>query len=143
METTAYSQVITLSPEDNHRLLNLCGKCDEHLHLIENRLGVDIKQRGFTFSISGTVQRVKQACQALIDLYHKQSLVPKEVHLHLQTVRDRINPQSETQSTWDTQMELRIKRGAVVARGGNQARYLQNVLKYDINFGIGECDHNS
>lgn len=141
LETTLYSEIVTLSPEDNNRLLNLCGKCDEHLHLIENRLGVNIKQRGFTFSISGTMKAVKQACMTLIDLYNeskkKQILVPNEVHLHLQTLKNELAAVDNEKNKRNISMELRIKRGAVIARGSNQAHYLQNILNNDINFGIG------
>ena len=141
LETTLHSEIVTLSPEDNNRLLSLCGKCDEHLHLIENRLGVNIKQRGFTFSISGTVKAVQQACQTLIDLYNesqkKRILAPKEVHLHLQTLRNEFGIIDNEKTKRNISMELRIKRGAVIARGSNQALYLQNILNNDINFGIG------
>jgi phosphate starvation-inducible PhoH-like protein len=133
LETTLYSQVVTLSPEDNGRLLNLCGKCDEHLHMIENRLGVDIKQRGFTFSISGGIQAVQQACQTLLDLYKKaqkkRMLALAEVHLHLQSIKNEVKQ--------DISMEMHLKRCVITARGGNQAHYLQNIFNNDINFGIG------
>ncbi len=71
METTHYSKVVILTPEDNRRLLNLCGRCDEHIRLIEDRLEVDIKQRGYTFSISGNPEAVHRACDALTTLYHE------------------------------------------------------------------------
>src|SRR5205814_3193544 len=34
-------------------------------------------------------------------------------------------------------MDIRIKRGNVTAKGQTQVKYLQNILKHDINFGIG------
>jgi phosphate starvation-inducible PhoH-like protein len=137
LETTHYSKVVVLGPEDNRRLLNLCGKCDEHLHLIENRLEVEIKQRGYTFSIAGHPDSVDQACKALTDLYHETDkhahLASHQVHLYLQT-----SPKKSNGSTAkDVRMELRIKRGMVAARGENQVRYIQNMLKHDINFGVG------
>lgn len=135
METTLYSQVITLSPEDNGFLLSLCGHCDEHLKLIEKRLVVNIKQRGYTFSISGAVNAVQQACQTLTDLYTEARknimLAPKEIHLYLQTLQGEKNIQRKTP------MEVRIKHGLITARGKNQIHYVQNILNNDINFGIG------
>ncbi len=137
METTHYSKVVVLGPEDNRRLLNLCGKCDEHLHLIENRLEVEIKQRGYTFSITGHPDSVEQAGRALTDLYDETDnhshLASHQVHLYLQT-----SPKKSNGSTaQDVRMELRIKRGMVAARGENQVRYIQNMLRHDINFGVG------
>jgi phosphate starvation-inducible protein PhoH and related proteins len=132
LETTQYSQTLTLSPEDNRFLLSLCGKCDEHLQLIENRLNVNIKQRGYLFSISGTIHAVQQACRTLNELYTQArkniELAPQEVHLYLQTLQS---------SKRNIPMEIRIKKGAIHARGGNQILYTQNILNNDINFGTG------
>jgi len=139
LNTLLHSEVLTLAPEDNHRLFNLCGKLNEHLKLIEKRLGVMIKQRGYTFSISGHPQAVQQACDTLNVLYHETEkihrLEPKEVHLYLQTAgkkRQQEEPQQD-----DASMEIRLKKGAIVARGENQVHYLRNILQNDINFGIG------
>jgi phosphate starvation-inducible PhoH-like protein len=137
LETTHYSQVVVLSPEDNRRLLNLCGRCDEHLRLIEDRLEVNIKQRGYTFSISGHPKAVERACLTLADLYHQAEkervLAPHQVHLYLQTKGSTTN---ETRPN-DSIMEIRAKRSTITARGQNQVNYLRNILRNDINFGIG------
>lgn len=137
LETTHYSQVVVLSPEDNKRLINLCGKCDEHIRLIEDRLRVDIKQRGYSFSISGDPDSVKQATDTLNDLYHEAKKAPvlalKQVHLYLQTLQKKYT----NTNSQELHMELRINRHTVTARGENQVRYLRNVMNHDINFGIG------
>lgn len=139
METTHYSQIVVLSPEDNKRLLNLCGRLDEHIRLIEDRLGVDIKQRGYTFAINGPPMAVARAGQVINELYqlaqkHKV-LGPHQVHLHLQSApRTSVAP---TQSKQEPSMEIRLKREAITARGDNQILYLNNIQKHDINFGIG------
>lgn len=97
-----------------------------------------IRQRGHTFSVSGELVAVKQACDTLNNLYHETEKVailePKEVHLHLQTVRKKSPHDSSSQ---DAQMEIRLKKGIITARGENQVHYLQNILQHDINFGIG------
>ncbi len=135
METTHYSKVIVLSPEDNRRLVNLCGHCDEHVRLIEGRLKVSIKQRGYTFSIKGECDAVEKAGKALIELYHeaeKQThLAAHEVHLYLQTL------QTEIDAPQGPRMEIRIKRESITARGDNQVHYLKSILNHDISFGIG------
>lgn len=141
METTLHSQVVVLSPENNKHLLNLCGRCDEHIRLIEDRLAVDIKQRGFTFSISGHPKAVEKACSTLNDLYtqaqKERILAPHQVHLYLQTTGKQTSTSSGTQKSQERSMDIRIKRGAITARGENQVHYLQNIFKHDINFGIG------
>jgi phosphate starvation-inducible PhoH-like protein len=116
-------------------LFSLCGKLNEHLKLIENRLGVMIKQRGHTFSVIGEQKAVKRACNTLNDLYEEaekvQVLEPKQVHLYLQTAGKTI-----VNATKDA-MEIHLKKMIITARGENQMRYLQNILHNDINFGIG------
>ncbi len=94
MNTLLYSEILTLAPEDNHRLFNLCGKFNEHLKLIENRLGVLIRQRGHTFSVSGDRDAVEKACDTLHTLYQEtekvRTLEPKEIHMYLQAAGKKI-----------------------------------------------------
>jgi phosphate starvation-inducible PhoH-like protein len=138
LETTHYSQILILSPEDNKRLLNLCGRCDEHLHLIEKTLNVAIKQRGFTFNISGAPLSVQNAINILTELYDTALKIPtlalNQIHLHLQGTK---NAQLSPTIPRGQFMEIRTKRAVIKARGDNQIRYLKNVAEHDINFGIG------
>lgn len=140
METTHYSQIVVLSPEDNKRLLNLCGRCDEHLRLIEDRLGVDIKQRGFTFSISGPPESVKKADTILNGLYDEarrhRVLIPHQVHLYLQETTLKKSP-SVGKNSQEVSVDIKTKLEVIKARGENQVRYIDNIMKHDINFGIG------
>lgn len=137
MNTLLYSEILTLAPEDNHRLFNLCGKLNEHLKLIEKRLGVMIKQRGHTFSVTGERYAVKQACDTLNDLYQETEKVsilePKEVHLYLQTAGKKAPNHAQDAA----QMEIRLRKCTITARGENQVHYLRSILQHDINFGIG------
>jgi phosphate starvation-inducible PhoH-like protein len=139
LETTRHSQVVVLSPENNKHLLNLCGRCDEHIRLIEDHLEVDIKQRGFTFSISGRTLAVEKACSTLADLYHQAQkervLAPYQVHLYLQTIVKKAAASHD--GPQEKSMDIRIRRGAITARGDNQVKYIQRILEHDINFGIG------
>ena len=137
MNTLLYSQSLTLSPENNHRLLSLCGKLNEHLKLIENRLGVMIKQRGHTFSVSGEPIAVKQACTTLNNLYDETEkitiLEPKEIHLYLQTMMQK----NSSDPLGNDHMELHLRKCTIAARGDNQIHYVRSILNNDINFGIG------
>jgi phosphate starvation-inducible PhoH-like protein len=136
LNTILHSEVLTLSPENNRRLFNLCGKLNEHLKLIETCLNVLIKQRGHTFSISGEKQSVEQACETINNLYQETEKVsilePREVHLYLQTLGKKKSTDSD-----DKQMTIQLKKSGIVARGENQTHYLTNILKNDISFGIG------
>lgn len=137
MNTLLHSEIFTLAPEDNHRLFNLCGTLNEHLKLIEKRLNVLIRQRGHTFSIIGEQDSVKQACDTINTLYSEtenvHTLEPREVHNYLQTVA-RKAPNGDHQ---EDQMDIRLRKATVTARGDNQVHYIRNILRNDINFGIG------
>lgn len=136
MNTLLHSKVLTLAPEDNHRLFNLCGKLNEHLKLIEKCLGVIIRQRGHTFSVSGEQDAVKQACDTIHTLYDETEKVailePREVHVYLQTVGKKVVHDQE-----DIFMDIRTKKGIITARGENQVRYIRAIMQHDISFGIG------
>jgi phosphate starvation-inducible PhoH-like protein len=136
LNTLLYSEILTLAPEDNHRLFNLCGKLNEHLKLIEARLGVLIKQRGHTFSVSGDRFAVQKACDTLHTLYQEtekvRTLEPKEIHLYLQATGRKSQPYNG-----EDHMEIHLRKCAITARGENQVRYIQSIMNHDINFGIG------
>lgn len=136
LNTLLHSEIFTLAPEDNHRLFNLCGRLNEHIKLIEQSLGVMIRQRGHTFSVIGEPDSVKQARDTINNLYEETekvtTLEPKEVHLYLQTVGRK-----ELDNSQEDQMEIHLRKGAIVARGENQVQYIKNILKNDISFGIG------
>jgi len=139
LKATEYSQVLVLTPENNKRLINLCGRCDEHLHMIEERLQVTIKQRGFTFAISGNADAVQKACEALTELYDtaqkERILSPKQVHVYLQALKNTVSNLSEINSHSYT--EIRTKRSIIHARGENQKIFLKEISDHDISFGIG------
>jgi len=146
-----YSQVLTLVPEDNGRLFKLVGKLNEHLRLIEKILGVAIRQRGHTFSVSGEPQAVEQACESLNELYEETTkasyLIPQKVHVYLQAKRNEApmqrlsektgRPSQEGKSTDPHHVEISTRRGTISARGENQVRYVRHMLENDINFAIG------
>ena len=136
MNTLLHSEVLTLVPEDNHRLFNLCGKFNEHLKLIEKGLNVMIRQRGHTFSVLGETDAVKCACDTLNELYHEtekvSTLYPKAVHLCLQSVTKK-----KMQSVNTPVMDVRLKKGVITARGENQVKYLRRIDQHDVNFSIG------
>ena len=132
------SYELTLEPVDNERLANLCGQFDEHLRLIERRLGVEISSRGNRFQILGDTALVEQAGNLLQDLYDStqdMELTPNGVHLQLQ--ESGANAVEEGSGEVPEETVIRTRRGTVRARSPNQRCYLQRILAQDINFGVG------
>ncbi|MDN5518028.1 MAG: PhoH family protein, partial [Pseudomonas sp.] len=126
----------TLEPFEARRFANLCGQFDEHLRLIEERLGLEIRNRGNQFEMLGSVDKTQAAEQLLRKLYRETKateLSPDLVHLYLQEsgVEELVNPSNLPQVT------LRTKKGVIKPRGANQQLYVKAILDNDINFGIG------
>ena len=130
------SNDLVLTPSDNRRLANLCGKFDEHLRQIEQRLGVKIQLREDALRVSGASESVHVAAHILGALYDQsstQQLTPNMVHLHLQEAG--MNKASDGVET--EPVVIHTKHGLVAGRGAAQSRYLHSIRTHDINFGIG------
>jgi phosphate starvation-inducible protein PhoH and related proteins len=131
---------LSLAPADNVRLVELCGPLDAHLHLIETRLGVEVRRRGNRFQIIGMPGAIKRAESVLKDLYARAQREPvdsERVHIALQEhdMQDRdFEPAAGERSD---ELKVRTARGAVRARGANQTEYLDNIRTHDLTFGIG------
>ena len=125
---------ITLNPEDNQRLANLCGALDENLKQIEDALDVGIARRGSHFNLSGDQHNIELAAQLLESFYQraKKPISLEEVQLGLVEL-DRLNPVEVT-----TAMPvLMTKRPDLHGRTPRQVEYLQQIQEFDITFGIG------
>jgi phosphate starvation-inducible protein PhoH and related proteins len=131
------SRELLLAPLDNVRLVELCGPLDEHLRLIESRLGVEVRRRGNRFQLIGLPEATKRAESVLQDLYSRAQREPvdsERVHLALQALGMDGDGDAVTDSN---ELKVRTARGAVRARGTNQTEYLHNVRTHDLTFGIG------
>ncbi len=126
----------TLEPFEARRFANLCGQFDEHLRLIEQRLELEIRNRGNQFELIGPTDAAKSAEQLLRRLYRETKnteLSPDMVHLYLQEsgMEELANPNAHQG------VALRTKKGMIRPRGANQQRYVKAILDNDINFGVG------
>jgi phosphate starvation-inducible protein PhoH and related proteins len=127
--------VLELEPADNERLANLCGQMDEHLHLLEQRLGLTIAARGNVFNLQGEPDAVNAARRVLRKLYRqseREILTPALVNLQLQQAG-----LDEAEADADTEVTIRTRRGLIRGRGPNQKRYLERISSHDVNFGVG------
>ncbi len=138
MSSVPAARVVLLDPADNLRLVELCGPLDEHLRLIETRLGVEVKRRGNRFQIVGPAAATRRAEGVLLDLYARAQREPvdsERVHVALQELGMDASPTNE--AAVPDELKVRTARGALRARGANQTEYLKNVRTHDLTFGIG------
>lgn len=132
---------VVLMPADNARLARLCGPLDVNLREIEQRLGVEIRNRGNRFQILGDAAVADMAETVLRDL-HKRAvgeLSTEDVHMALATVRAEFDERAPG-SAPDAPLEdgpVRARRVSIRGRTPNQRRYIENIRQHDLNFGIG------
>jgi phosphate starvation-inducible protein PhoH and related proteins len=128
---------VLLAPADNVRLVELCGPLDEHLRLIETRLGVEVRRRSNRFQLVGlelAVQRAESVLQSLYARAQREPVDSERVHIALQELD---MDSRDTEALDSDELKVRTARGAIRARGANQTEYLNNVRTHDLTFGIG------
>ena len=152
------TQPLTLEPSDSRRLANLCGLLGQHLRQIEERLEIEIRNRGSEFELIGSQAKIRAGAELLRNLYlttEQNELTPDEVHLALQTSGiEQLMEQLDNAEAQALSGEvptnvpgssgdeggitlIRTKKCTIKPRGLNQQRYVRAVQKNDINFGIG------
>ena len=146
MTSQTLSQHLVLEPDNPQRLANLCGRLNEHLKQIEERLLVKIKNRGCEFMVTGAPEAVENSASILLALYELTSegedLSPDTIHMAIQEGINDMAAASAGQKHQETEHEedftlLRTPKTSIKPRGRNQNNYVRDILRHDINFGIG------
>ena len=138
MNTTIHSSNIVFEPADNLRLANLCGQFDEHLRQIEQRLGVEINNRGNSFKVIGEGDSIQATEELLRELYDETlhvELDPSGINLRLQ--QSGVEAYANVSDEIIDEIAIKTQHGNIRGRGPNQKAYLSRILKHDINFGVG------
>ncbi|WNO09546.1 PhoH family protein [Teredinibacter sp. KSP-S5-2] len=133
-------QTLTLEPNDTRRLANLCGQFDGHIKQIEQRLNVEVRNRGNVFTLHGDKKAVSAAKNLIEELYQateEGELTPDEIHLALQETGMESKAVQDVQKAVDSASIIRTKQATIKPRGANQQGYVASVRTHDINFGIG------
>ncbi|QFU77951.1 PhoH family protein [Halioglobus maricola] len=120
----------------------LCGHLDGHLRQIEQRLGIQISNRGNQFQLAGPAVNVATGRELLVHLYAELcqgvGLSPESLHLQLQQAGlESLAEAAENGSPVETIQVIRTKRASIKPRGKNQQGYVRTIKQSDINFGIG------
>lgn len=159
-EDSKYTCDFTLLPVDNRRLASLCGRFDEHLHLIERQLSIEISNRGNLFHVVGGSKKAADTGKRVLEALYKETkgveLTPSQVHLCLRQHGAGSDPLDPTplqildpskpldplgnpleNGLGESRLSLRTHAGIVRPRSPNQSRYVENILTNDVNFGIG------
>jgi phosphate starvation-inducible protein PhoH and related proteins len=133
------SVAFELQPQDNARLVNLCGQFNQNLHQLEHYFDVGIDCRGNHFQIRGNdnnAQAAKDAIKALYKSTEDETLTTAAVQLYLAEVNvGQVNaePEDEEFDSWS----VKTRKGAVRGRGQHQKAYLRQIQQNDLTLGVG------
>lgn len=136
------TEELVLEPADNRVLANLCGQCDEHLRQLEQRLGVQISNRGNHFRVMGPGRSARIGARALRELFARagsEQLDPQGVHVYLQEsgVQDEVDQSPGSTADEQSPDVVRTRRSYIRPRGPNQRTYIGSIRQCDLCFGIG------
>ncbi len=139
MSSTVNEKTFSASPADQQRLLSLCGPFDEHLRLLEQRLKLNIAHRDEHFRLQGDAAAVRAGYFVLDHLYRDTQQQGKVVELSIEQVHLMIQQaqNASPESSASADFSLKTKKGLLTPRNPHQKRYVGNVLKHDVIFGIG------
>lgn len=142
--TTVY---LDLVPADSKRLAILCGAFDDNIKQVERRLGLEIVYKNEHFQIIGEHRYAQAGADLLKELYIETlpvkgkipALSADDVHLAIQnlTSTHRLLEVKSTEQVSYQSLSIKTKRGIIKPRGENQTKYVSNILKSDISFGVG------
>ena len=154
--TDSMSRHVTFESLTAAQLKTVLGEYNHHIKYIQDRLDIKINQRQGDFVLSGDLTAVERGELILYKLadeaQNSKNITPEELHLIIQSslARDDYellgvqnshshsndNEQSDDAKDF-TPISLRTRKGKIIPRGGNQQRYVKNVLTSDVSFGIG------
>jgi phosphate starvation-inducible PhoH-like protein len=129
------SAPIHLQFEDNRLLSRLYGEHDQHLARIEQRLGVELTQRGNQLAIRGPTEEAETAREAITALYRRLKK-GKDVDMQEVDAAVRLAARGGAGSG-EAEIEVVTRRRVITPRSPTQADYLKALQGYELVFGIG------
>jgi len=120
--------------DDNRLLTTVFGEHDEHLALIEQRLGVTITPRGNRVALSGNAAMRERARQILQHLYLRAS---RGHDINAGDVTGAIRMTESAVSDEGNAAAVRTRKKTVVPRSPRQRAYLEAIGRHDLVFGTG------
>ena len=132
-----HTNCLALHPENNARILSLCGECDTNLRYIEHAMGVEINYRGVDFTVLGKPQSIAKTLNLIERLYKDTAQNPVISHSDIHLLMCELQQVQDQKHYKDPQTNLKTPQCTIQPRSENQATYIQNIREYDINFGVG------
>nr|WP_246104922.1 PhoH family protein [Rhodoligotrophos appendicifer] len=125
-----------LAFDDNRLLAELFGEHDEHLALIEERLGIEVTPRGNRVALHGPAAAAETARQVLLALFEKLRRGARvdlgEVEGQLRLTRSRLQAPDVAGD-----FSIRTKRKVINPRSATQRAYMAAMKSHELVFGSG------
>ena len=123
---------LELKPSDANIMIRFVGELNENLKFVEKTFGVKIFQNGNNLKIHGDEENVNSSKDALKRLYEAAGqgieITKETLHFCIQDLDNKTNNQ---------EIKIKTPKKSIIPRGKNQRIYIDNIKKYEINFGIG------
>ena len=142
-ETQTALKNISLNPSSAERIALFVGELNGNLKLIEKSFSVKIFHKGDKINITGAEKDIKHASDAILDLYNltkKNIEISKEaVHLTIQSHLNLSLSKYNKVELLQDDLQIKTPRKIIRPRGINQQKYIKNINKHELNFGIGDA----
>ena len=130
---------VTLEPQDNNRLSNLCGPLNDNIKILENLLDVKINQRGNLFHFIGKKESVEKASAMIKKLYidSENSVITKDEISKNFDINNNYNNKKNSQKY--THSNIVIKNFSIATKSENQRKYINAISDKDLVFSVGSA----
>lgn len=130
---------LKISFSDQEIFKTLCGVHNDHLKVLEKRIGVTVNVRGNTLTVQGGDWDVKLAETVLNQLY---DLLKKGHPIYANDVAFAIrilssNESADLKQIFMDRVYVSGKKKVITPKSINQKNYIDSIRKQDIVFGIG------
>jgi len=137
-------QTLTIEFDQNDLLPLLYGEHNNHLHHIENKLGITIADRGNRLSLSGPDDNIRQAQSILLDLWAKleknQDISTADIDAEIRFLDDKSKTNSKkmnTQKNKNNETVIKTRKKTISPRSPNQKKYIEMMHNKEMVFGLG------
>ena len=131
---------IILEPEDNNRLLNLCGPLNNNLKELELRFDVEINQRGNLFYFAGNKKNIFIASETLKELYVEAGKKDISIDLlHDFLDQPNILKNNKRDPSNNGTGNLKYKNYVINISTNSQRNFVEAISKNDLVFSIGSA----
>tara|TARA_B100000579_G_scaffold211178_1_gene172521 strand:+ start:1669 stop:2634 length:966 start_codon:yes stop_codon:yes gene_type:complete len=138
MPKNSFLSNLELDPNDADVLIRFVGELNKNLKAVEKIFKVKIFQNSNKITISGEQENTIKAANALRDLYESTSQGSELSEEKIQMVIKNNEDLSKISSSFNAMKNsFKTPKKNIRPRGENQGKYLDNMNKYEVNFGVG------